>query len=281
VEIELEDFQDRRDFYRDGRFSGDYDNYLLIKAIYDGDLQSDDGQQQAIEPVTMTLEEREEDEKAFQKAKWEYQHQKKPHPHRSRRYNMNCTPIIHTGSPERDWSMLRLMRDLSNVNRQTRYELGKMFWTRTRLHCEELLDLTLVNAFLLDRPAVISGIKELKLRVNAEYGWDRVDMEVYSHLAKTLQLDTLKVELYIQEELFRQLALGDVGPLLLFRCFKVAKKFEVLDACIFPTDYDQFKDWDEQDKYSEKLERELLPTIQGFLMPDSLRGEESSESLDA
>jgi hypothetical protein len=65
--------------------------------------------------------------------------------------------------------MIDLIRDLSIISRQMRYELGVVFWTRTYLDCENLNWLDLLPAFFADRPLVISGIKVLSLKNHARH----------------------------------------------------------------------------------------------------------------
>ncbi|CZR50168.1 uncharacterized protein PAC_00040 [Phialocephala subalpina] len=69
----------------------------------------------------------------------------------------------------RDWSMIKLVRDLSNVSVQLRQELGSVIWANTKImfpahkyggwrSLEPL-------AFLFERPAIHSGIKSLHLNL--------------------------------------------------------------------------------------------------------------------
>jgi len=232
-----------------------------------------------LDPSEMTEQELKAGQIVFEEEKRLEELQNTPHPSRSSPYLMTCYAPLRTGQPSGvDWSMLELLRKLSNVSAILRYELGAILWSKASINCHEFLSPLVLRAFLDDRPMAASKIRHIRLKVVAEDGYwteDGKELSVYQNMSKALKLDTLALELDISEDLFIKLAKQEIPWFSVFRSFKVSQGFE-LTACVFweidGAGEDSDGDFAER-VYHEpwRVGGELLDDVKDFLMPDTLR----------
>ncbi|KAE9381870.1 hypothetical protein N431DRAFT_458425 [Stipitochalara longipes BDJ] len=265
IKIKLDHFCNYRNLPANNLYSGDYDNYLSIISQSSGMWQDND-----------LFAGAPKDKSIFEKEKRLDELRNAPHPHRSQPYLMSCTPRIPGGGKKVDWSMIDLIRKLSNVSRRLRYELGEVFWTNTLLQGSDHYSPAVLQNFVIDRPAALSKIKHLRFKVTADDRYGRVnrkenELRLYQNMSKYLELDTLVLELEIGETLFAKLAEGETLWFLVFRTFKVAKIFE-LETFIIPKVY--FEEVSDDWRYVAQLHKKYLNRVEDFLMPDTLRGKQ-------
>lgn len=193
-----------------------------------------------------------------------------------------------SGTYQIDWSMIQLLRNVSNVSPHARHEFGKELWKRTSIDCasEELYSPSVLHTSLGDGPEAVNGIKCLELIVSSEYqsaGDDNFELDftvtkTFHDIAKSLKLEKLILQLDLTELLYRKLAAGKLPWVSIFRTFNVARSFEV-KTLIFTSgeeaDYDSYYG---EDDYREEIVAELGQQVEDFLMPNTLRNKPALES---
>src|SRR6201989_2305101 len=81
-------------------------------------------------------------------------------PQKAKKFGLFCH---HT----KDWSVIELIRSLSNVSIQFRKEFGNVFWRRTKIKMDNLdPNNDLVADFFKERPAVTGGIRRLEFELS-------------------------------------------------------------------------------------------------------------------
>jgi hypothetical protein len=106
----------------------------------------------------------------FEKEKMHYLRQKAPHPRRLSNYRLQAFPLLvqsEDAQKIKDWTMIRLLQQLLNLNCQLRREISSVFWENVNLNCQEFEDLTELKYFL-ERPATYCAIKTLSVK----FSWD-------------------------------------------------------------------------------------------------------------
>jgi len=87
-------------------------------------------------------------------------------------YKLDAHPLMSFKegfSLDKDWSMIELIQNLSQVSYQFRQELGRVFWTRVHMKLNWKLPPIEMVPFLAGRGAVHKGIKSLTLRIGMLY----------------------------------------------------------------------------------------------------------------
>ena len=178
----------------------------------------------------------------------------------------------------KDWSMMSLIRKLSNVNPQFRKEFADVFWGRTRilLQEEETYDsLPLFPDFIAERPAICSGIRELKVLLflrSITFDNDEEEdrfLEFCDAISTLPSLEVLSITIWIYEDEDEFL---DVESRT-HRCFKaiqnlpVKKKFELkLDMMD-----NGMRDWEAFEEERERIEKKWARDLWEIMLPNTLR----------
>ncbi|KAL2065166.1 hypothetical protein VTL71DRAFT_4307 [Oculimacula yallundae] len=163
------------------------------------------------------------------------------HPERSSSYVIEATVLRFRQDPKRidiDWLMIDLVRHLSNVSTQFRYELGSVVWRNIHLESDESHDGSdhtgargsLLN-LLEERPAIHQNIKSIHIKLNCRHqGYYNL-----AHIAKLCQyprtnveLTTFQLELLAEKEDLEVLILGrgPLSDLLSIRDLKISSEFK-------------------------------------------------------
>jgi hypothetical protein len=149
----------------------------------------------------------EEQRKQFAEKQKIFRIENMPHPNRTNRYHMSAEPKMARKSGlfrclTKDWSMLELIRNLSNVSVQFRKEFGDVFWRRTKITMSDFgPDKDLLSGFLEERPAVPGGIRHLEFKLQfSDHIIDlnvKEDQQRFLHFLRTIStlsnLDKLSV----------------------------------------------------------------------------------------
>ncbi|KAF8860780.1 hypothetical protein BDZ45DRAFT_724297 [Acephala macrosclerotiorum] len=160
-------------------------------------------------------------------------------PSRTGPYNIDALiekTVTHSDSVIKDWTMIKLVRDLSNVNTQFRQELGEVFWAH--------INITLSYggfgnwnsweplAFFSDSPAICKGIKSLalslKLWITNPHGVVHFKL-LCKYLTAPLELIHLRLRVEGNDYYLAKMGRGG-GPykgIEVLRLMNVTKSFEV------------------------------------------------------
>jgi hypothetical protein len=263
-----------------GKHLGNDDEY------YEGDFeahlarQEEDELEEGEQPYIMSAEERQKCELAYYKEKRDFLHEAKLHLGREYQYEMDGFPYKdywHQG-PHRDWLMLDLARNLSNVSTRFSQELGAVFWASTSIRTEFISRQSLVH-FLKERPAIHQGVKVLFIGFNFWEDSDLNDTALKSlceYLSSTLTLQHLGIDIAIDEPDLPFLASGTGGfeSLRALQILNVSRSFEIR-LCIMCPDRDFGDDIyeaeDAEIEYCSKLEEMHMPALRDLMMPYTLR----------
>ncbi|KAH6690253.1 hypothetical protein BKA61DRAFT_684545 [Leptodontidium sp. MPI-SDFR-AT-0119] len=116
-------------------------------------------------------------------------------PEESGCYTISCDPYLSERSATKDWSMVQLVRDMSNVSRQIRTEFSVAFWTRVSIICPEEFDFAELPNVLNDRPMACAGIKFLTFDVNIQDCSEDELSKFFDAVTQQLNLDGLTLSL--------------------------------------------------------------------------------------
>lgn len=215
--------------------------------------------------------ERGEVEKRFTQFKKSLDKQHQCHPDRLSRYDLRVniikksSSLLSPGTDDSalDWPMIRLARDLSNVNTVFRQELGEILWKAVEVEfdCEEesIWNGWEPMAFLLERPMIIKGLKSLTIPFDEEYAGQFKTFCRYAANVVDLQHLTVDMRSIDYNENTRDL----VGGRGAFAGIEVVRQIKVSESL-------KVRLWrrsGHNDKYEEAYDGLLK-----LLMPNTLRG---------
>lgn len=203
----------------------------------------------------------------FSVAKKGFRFEDQEHPARSNQYITNTINFTkqqpHPGTPGRDWHMIKLVRDLSNISCQFRQELGEIMWQNTRMDFINGIFSGKPMAFLIDRPAIHKGIKSLAFDIGIinDTAEDINTLKQFCrYVAAVLELTHLEIRLQATYTELTAVARGEWPGIELVRSLSVTKSF--VARCPFYIDNE-----------------DLSPKIQAILMPNSLRSPKPKQDL--
>jgi hypothetical protein len=275
-------------------FSKDLEHYINHLPIDINERELEDQSDPSLEVTvnglkTLPQGDREQAETHFQKIKRDFHLGQQRHPARLSCYNLwadvqkEANPSDGAGAgdgqevePEWDWPMIRLARDLSNVNTQLRQELGEFLWKRTHISfsCNAESGDNSWNgweplAFLLERPKIIKGIRILTIPLvcNAK-GWQGVNQfnTFCRYIANVMELEHLQVDIVVADDQLHGLMSGK-GK---FEGIEVVRQIKVLKSFGIQLQVSSF--------LRTLAEEESMVE---FLMPNSLRsGKTASPEVD-
>lgn len=171
----------------------------------------------------------EEDRAEPERDKWVQVQLGKPHPLRTGRYKMSCSPHLHEGCLTKDWSMIRLARNMSNVCRNIRKEFSMAFWSRVEIVCPEEGDFLNLPDVLNDRPMACRGIKCLNFDVNLKY-CDKEELDrFFDIITEKLDLESLTLNLTVEDRELKDMidSQGNCLWLQKVKLVKVVSNFEL------------------------------------------------------
>lgn len=143
---------------------------------------------------------------------------------------------INTNGLVRDWSMIKLVRDLSNLSVQFRQEVGNIIWANTKINfpIERYGGWSSLEplAFLFERPAMHKGIKSLQLNIPRGniYGDEISHFKVTcQYLSTILELTHLRIMINGDISDVKEMTRGSdkYSGIEITRLIKVKKSFEV------------------------------------------------------
>lgn len=213
-----------------------------------------------------------------------------PHPTRPITYGLITNPLKmrkDKDSPkEKDWLMLRLVRNLSNVSCEFRQALGRIFWQNISLQAlngqqDELL------GFLETRPAVCPNIKKLCCAIDyRNFRFCHTARNVFERMPSLLKLESLVLVLDLNESDVIDLVAGG-EPLKYFgvvRSIHVTREFLLhlnVQSSLSKT-IESLRSGNsraESDRL-EKLSIEIQPQVREALLPNSLRAKDLNFMTD-
>jgi hypothetical protein len=206
-----------------------------------------------------------------------------PHPDREGHYYVKVEPTLALGpnqfSPYKDWSMITLIRNVSNVSTHFRKEFADVFWGRTKILLEDdetYNSLLLLPDFLAHRPSVCNGIRELDvflplyvITLNDDEEEQRF-LEFCQVVAGLPQLEVLRIRMCIWDDMGDDLEPGT----RMHRCFKAMRTIPVKKDFKIMLVVKSTRVWDDADqhkKYIERLECEWARKIAKLALPNTLR----------
>lgn len=231
----------------------------------------------------------EEQRKQFAEKQKIFRIENMPHPNRTKLYHMSAKPKMARKSGlfwclTKDWSMLELIRNLSNVSVQFRKEFGEVFWRRTKITMRNFdPDPDLLSGFLEERPAVPGGVRHFEFTL--DFRDNIIDLNVkedqrrfldYLRTISTLSnLEKLSVIIWTEDNQLREFESKSETWKQLEACrtLLVKENFD-LTLYISASDIDAFDNPDERDNYTEDLEVKWCPKIREFMLPNTLRAPE-------
>jgi len=205
-----------------------------------------------------------------------------PHPSRPSYYNMELTPKLAMRPDEfssrKDWSMIALVRNISNISTQFRKEFAHVFWGRTRilLQDSELYhNLPLLPKFIRERPAICSGIRELRvflssIAVSTFYNDEEEKrfLELCKAISALPSLEFLNIAIMMFDDQVNSLKPGS----RMHRCFKTIRSLPVKKKFALTLDFDDlWVDLDEDRRYLAELQEKWTRKIKKIMLPNTLR----------
>ncbi|KAG4439646.1 hypothetical protein IFR05_004843 [Cadophora sp. M221] len=250
------------------RFYGPFDYERYISGTYEDYVEKSCHAPTFDDEFFQTPEKRWSDKLEFEREKWVKIQLGKSHPLRSGRYTISCDPYFSERSATKDWSMIRLVRDMSHVSRQIRTEFSVAFWTRVSIICPESDFAELPNV-LNNRPMVCAGFKHLSFDVSIRFCDEDELSKFFDAVTQHLVLDGLTLTLTVGDGELKDMIDGEGKFLWLQRIklLKVAVYFD-LNTYYYPDVVDD-DDWEE---YAERVLKEHEPTLRQRLTPNTLCG---------
>jgi hypothetical protein len=217
-----------------------------------------------------------------------------PHSGRAHLYYMSIRPEM--GRPfnkfiycNKDWTMIELIRDLSNVSTNFRKEFGDVFWARTHIIIVDAFNNGLFPRFLEERPSVRRGIRQLTfdLKLNDfkfdnDHDYNHEAQQYFLEFCQSVStlpnLQELYVTLEIHEDEFHKVESGTQtrNCLEAVRNLPVTKWFnlniEIVDA------YDESES--DADERHEDWEEEWPPKIREMMLPITLRSSKNQTETE-
>jgi len=219
----------KQTMYEGNYFSGDVEQYLRKCKLYIPSSDSEasdngdvDGLQSKSYLEGLPMSQRLPVEKRYAKLKQSFQLANSNHPERTAPYevlvDIHKTDTTGNGRARNvgrlarryherqklDFSMLRLVHLLSNLNSHIREDLGAVFWAKTKLHVSAAALMTYAPmTFLMDRPAIHKGLRLLELDI-ACVGFGHFDVELRGqnllsltcrYVSTVLQISHLQINL--------------------------------------------------------------------------------------
>jgi hypothetical protein len=217
-------------------------------------------------------------EAAYYKQKRDFLHQKKPHPGRKDQYEIDGVPRKdnwpHLAGPSKDWLMIDLVRNLSNVSTQFRQELCAVFWASTSISTRFTSGQPLLH-FFKERPAVHQSVKSLYLEFDFWEGLKDFDgaalKALCDYLSSILNLQHLDIDITVYDTDLPRLASGKgrYEDLKALRTLKVSKSFEIELRILCDKPFGD--DEDARNEHTSELEEKHMPALRDLIMPDTLR----------
>lgn len=229
---------------------------------------------------SMSIEKKSKVKETYTSLKKAYQFETKHHPKRTTRYELFVMQNERGSMKyefDADFTMVELVRNLSNVSSIMRQGLGSVIWTHTKfyIHSEALTSHATLSC-LMERPQIRKGIHDVHLALDLREGVD--PLREYSdipnfkltclYMSTVLELSYLKISIKIEDDEFDDDRLaelyhttGQFSGLDIIRSIKVTKEFELA----FGRDR---TDWDKEEEEGEK---KGLLQLHSLLLPNTLR----------
>jgi len=199
----------------------------------------------------------------------------KVHPYRIGPYNLVASPA-HFGQ-----TMVETIRDLSQVSKMFRRDLGSIFWRRVHLstlsHKHNLLAL---GPLLIDRPALMARLMCLEIEIDFAWFWKKPQKEEeFAQLCDILesgaQLERFFVRIMFHGET-TMYNLSSVG----YSCFlQHVRKVNVTGEFELGIRYLGIEGR-LPDKDKRRPKKQHLAAIEKLIMPDTIRARQSTAVLD-
>ncbi|KAF4629122.1 hypothetical protein G7Y89_g9027 [Cudoniella acicularis] len=162
----------------------------------------------------MNFEEYNKEKAKFEKAKALWMRRVQPHPFRNAKYLMKTYPVKKDSRPGEDnidWIVIDWLRQLSSVNTIFRQEVGDVLWKRTCISITGTEDdISLLQDFLEDKPALYSLIKSLHFEIYTQPSeCGKEEMRKFGlwcqFASENLKLEEVHLVIYIQAEELEEL----------------------------------------------------------------------------
>lgn len=184
----------------------------------------------------------------------------------------------------RDFHMLKLIRQFSNLSAAFRLDLGTVLWANTKLHISGYTALSSgPSIFLMDRPEIVRGIKCLSLDAKYDFGslgTDAGEGECFDvlcrYLVRYVKVAHLQINIVLawglQQDRLDALCSGTskFAGLRLLRLMIVTESFEVR------LQVQRRHDWNRiflrEFKEDPSLAKDYLRRAHDLILPETLRG---------
>ncbi|KAE9381873.1 hypothetical protein N431DRAFT_458428 [Stipitochalara longipes BDJ] len=233
--------------------------------------------------------EREDDELKFAKRQREFITEGTPHPYRARFYGMSIRPVMaadfHKFGDAKDWSIIELIRNVSNVSTHFRKDFGDVFWERTKITFDEMYfdpENNIHSWFFEDRPSICSGVRSLDIDV--QFDWFNIDSDLerqqFLQFTQTISrlphLENLRLLLCMPDTELCKLKAGIPMRTCLetFRKLPAIKKFNLwvyIHVSYFSKSVESEKVESEKVESEKQLEEKWTPITREIMLPNTLQ----------